>query len=111
MPSLSETFGHALIEPMCAGLAVITTPTGVAPDIIRNRENALIVPFRDSDAMAKAVLELIDHPEMRIRLGDQARETIIEQFSLEAVLGLTEKAYMRACKYYRANTKNPRNND
>ena len=97
MPSLSETFGHALIEPMCAGLAVIATPTGVAPDILKDGENALTVPFRDSEAIANAILRLIENPEMRIKMGQQARRTIIERFSLENVLDLTEKAYLRVC--------------
>ena len=57
MPSLYETLGHALIEPMCAGLAVVATPTGVAPDILKDGENALIVPFRDSDALAIAAMQ------------------------------------------------------
>lgn len=75
LPSSFEGFSSALLEGMAAGLAVVATPAGAASDLLADRSNALIVPFRDGRALASAVEELIGDDALRARLGAAARET------------------------------------
>jgi glycosyltransferase involved in cell wall biosynthesis len=71
-----EGFGMALIEAMSQGLPAIATPSGCAPAVIRNKENGLLVPFRDADAVAAAAIELLADAGARRRLGAAARTAV-----------------------------------
>jgi glycosyltransferase involved in cell wall biosynthesis len=74
-PSLSEGFSGALLEAMAAALPVVATPAGAAADLLRHRDNALVVPMADAAALADAIETLIDRSDIRQRLGGAARAT------------------------------------
>jgi glycosyltransferase involved in cell wall biosynthesis len=74
-PSLSEGSSGALLEAMAAALPVVATPAGAAADMLRHRENALVVRLADADALIGAIETLIDRPDVRQRLGGEARVT------------------------------------
>jgi glycosyltransferase involved in cell wall biosynthesis len=75
-PSTYEGFGLVVLEAMSQGLAVIATPVGCVPDLVRDGENGVIVPSRDAEALAKAVRRLMDAPEDRQRIGANAASTV-----------------------------------
>lgn len=80
-PSRYEGFGLALGEAMSLGLPVIAADCPSGPgEMIRNEENGLLVPPNDADALAEALLRLLDDPAFAARLGHEAR-TIGDQFS------------------------------
>ena len=83
-PSLSEGFSGALLEAMAAGLPVITTPAGAAPDLLRNGVNGLMVPAADAVALADAAARLIPDAASRELLGKAARQTA-ERYEWDAV--------------------------
>jgi len=56
--SLPEPFGRVIIESMAVGTPVVATNAGGTPDIISDGENGLLVPIRDSNALANAILRL-----------------------------------------------------
>jgi glycosyltransferase involved in cell wall biosynthesis len=68
-PSTYEGFGLVVIEAMSQGLPVIATPVGCAPELVREGETGVIVPARDSRALAAAVTRLMGCPAERARLG------------------------------------------
>lgn len=73
-PSLAEGSSLALLEAMAAGLPIVTTPVGAAPDLLRDGETALFVPSADAGALAAAVRRLLADPALAARLGRRARE-------------------------------------
>ena len=83
-PSLSEGFSGALLESMAAGLAIAATPAGAAADILTHGDNALIVPFSDSVALASAIRRLVGDAALRQRLGAAAHRTA-QSFQWSAV--------------------------
>ncbi len=68
-PSTYEGFGLVVLEAMSQGLPVVAAPAGCAPDLVREGETGIIVPFRDSHALASAVTRLMSSPDERARLG------------------------------------------
>lgn len=72
-PTLVEGLGIVVIEAMASGLPVITTPNGPG-DIVRDGIDGFVVPVRDVDAILRRLCELRDDPELRRRMGQNARQ-------------------------------------
>jgi glycosyltransferase involved in cell wall biosynthesis len=84
-PSLSEGFSNALLEAMAAGLPIVATCVGAAPDILEADVSALLIPAGDTDALHGAVRRLLDDAGLREKLSVGARSKAAEYRS-EAVL-------------------------
>jgi len=65
-----------LLEAMACGVPVITTPSGVARDICKDDENALMVEFGDTVDLKKAIKRLQDEPELRAKLRKNGWNTV-----------------------------------
>jgi glycosyltransferase involved in cell wall biosynthesis len=66
--SLAEGFSLAILEGMAAGLAPVATALPGTREIVRDGENGLLVPTRDSDALAEGTLQLAGDRELLERL-------------------------------------------
>lgn len=80
-PSLAEGSALVTYEAMATGLPVITTPN--SGSVIKNGVDGLIVPPRDSQALAEKMLLLHRDPDLRRELGLRARQTILEGYTWE----------------------------
>ena len=78
--SISETFGINILEGMISGCAQILTLAGISCFTARNEENCLVVPYKSSEAVYIALKRLINDPELRARLGQQAKEDAMKYF-------------------------------
>jgi len=78
-PSLYEGFGLPMGEAMSCGTAVISSNGGALPEIVGDA--GLMVQAGNSDALAQAIIKLLDSPELRTRLGQLGRQRILERFS------------------------------
>jgi glycosyltransferase involved in cell wall biosynthesis len=85
-PSACETFGNSLAEAMSHGLAVVSTPVGLARHWLRHGENGWIVTGESSAELAGALRRLIEDDALRERLGAAARDEAQRSFSPELVL-------------------------
>jgi glycosyltransferase involved in cell wall biosynthesis len=74
LPSLNEGLPMAILEGMANGLAIVTTPVGAIADAIRDGDTGLLVPPGDTPLLASALGRVIRDPELRLRLGRNARE-------------------------------------
>lgn len=70
LPSFVENLPLSIIEAMASGVAVVATPVGAVPDIVRDGETGLLVPVGDVEALASALIRLVGDPALRKRLGD-----------------------------------------
>ena len=68
---------HSLLEASACGATVISTRVGLAPELITHNDNGLLIE-RSIEAIREAVTLLRDNPELRMRMGERARE-VIEQ--------------------------------
>ena len=93
-PSLWEGLPLALLKAMGAGLPVVATRVSGSQEAIEDGVNGCLVAPGDPEVLARAILELHRHPEAQRRLGDAARRTVVERYSLEAMLQRLEELYL-----------------
>jgi glycosyltransferase involved in cell wall biosynthesis/SAM-dependent methyltransferase len=93
MLSRSEGFSNALLEAMACRLPCVVTNVGGNPEAIADGENGFLVPSEDAEAAAERILTLLRRPELALKLGNAARQTIESRFTLEVMTKRLEKMY------------------
>jgi len=91
--SHTESFGLTIAEAMAARKPVVATATEGAWEVIGKNESGVLVPLGNVEALASAVVDLIGSSDKRERLGEAAHERVREKFSLDRMIGETEKLY------------------
>ena len=91
--SIPEPFGLAVIEGMAAGKPVVATAAGGVLEIIEDGVNGLLVPCKDSEAMARAILQIISNPDRAKQMGLAARRRVAEKFTVQHQVKAVEKLY------------------
>ena len=82
LSSLSEGISNAVLEAMACGLPVVTTDCGGMREAVTDGVEGFVVPVRDAEAMAAALLRLAVDVGLRQRIGAAARARIVREFSL-----------------------------
>jgi glycosyltransferase involved in cell wall biosynthesis len=91
LPSLIEGLPMALIEAMGTGLPVIASAVGGVPEVVLEGENGFLVPPADAQALATALRRIAREPDLRARMGANARKTVRDELSIErSVAGYTK---------------------
>ena len=94
VPSLYEGFSLPAIEAMSCGVAVVATTGGALPEVVgTSGETGLLVTPDDPDALAGAIRQLLDDPELRARLGAAGRERVINRFTWQVTARGTAACY------------------
>jgi len=92
-----ETGGITIIEGMMAGRPQILTLSGYAFQAARHMQNAYVVPFKDAQAIADAVLWMKGHPAETAKLAAQAKQDAL-QFSVQEKTRLHLQLYNELVK-------------
>ena len=93
LASVTEPFGLVLAEAQAVGLPCVATRVGGVPEVVAEGETGLLVPARDPEALAQAVLGLLRDPGLRRRMGRAARRRVREHFSIERMVADVEGVY------------------
>jgi glycosyltransferase involved in cell wall biosynthesis len=94
--SLSEGFSCALAEAMSTGLACVVSDIPANRQLIKPGEQGLLTPVGDSVAIAAAILELLRDTDLRERMGQASRQTILDNYSIELVVNRYESLILQA---------------
>jgi glycosyltransferase involved in cell wall biosynthesis len=86
LTSPSEGFSCALLEGMSAGLASLVTDIPANRQLIDPGVHGLTVPFGDESSIGEALLQLSGDPETRKRMGEAARNRVVENYSTSRVV-------------------------
>jgi len=90
MPSVArEGLPRALLEAMAQKIPPIVSNVGGMPEIVTDQENGLIVPPRDPEKLAEAILFLFNNPERGKKLGEYAKTRIEKDFNLHNTIHQT----------------------
>ena len=93
LPSYREGLPKALLEAAAASRAVVTTDVPGCRDAIIPNITGLLVPVRDSEALANAIQDLIKNPEKRKSMGKAGRELAKKEFAIENIVDAHLKIY------------------
>jgi len=86
------------LEAMAAGLPVVASDIGGGAELIESGKNGLLVPPASVDSLARAIDSLLADDALRRRMGEAARERIVERYTIEAMTRQTVAVYELAAK-------------
>lgn len=92
-PSLMEGLSLSIMEAMAMGKPVVASRVGGTPEVVKDGETGILVPARDSRAIAEAITGLLKDKETASEMGRAGSELIRAHFTPEASVGRLEKLY------------------
>ena len=95
LPSLAEGISNTILEAMASGLPVVATAVGGNADLVAHGRTGEIVPVGDAGVMAGALLSLARNRPLATQQGRAGRQSVLERFSLDAMVDAYSKIYSR----------------
>jgi L-malate glycosyltransferase len=93
LPSEAEALPNSLLEAMAAGLPVVATRVGGTPEIIVDGVNGLLVPPQDPQALAQAMLHILQDADVARRLSRSGQEKMRTHFGFDRLVAELEELY------------------
>ena len=94
VPLESDGMSRVVFEYLAAGRPLVAARTGVVPEILRDGNDALLVPAGDADALADALARFIRDPALRARLGAAGRRLVETEYSGACLAARLEHLYL-----------------
>lgn len=98
LPSIYEGLPIAVIEAMMESRPVIASSAGAIDEMITDNVTGIIIPPKDSNAIAEAIKKLIAEPRLRAIMGEKAGHIARERFSVETMADETFSLYEKLAK-------------
>jgi glycosyltransferase involved in cell wall biosynthesis len=90
----SEAFGQTYIEPLIVGIPCIFTLSGIAPEVIVQEKNALVVDFENWEQIHDSMLRLLNDCTLRESLSKNGKKSV-ERFTMDYYLSDLKDLYLR----------------
>ena len=81
LPSLAEGVSNTVLEAMATGLPIVATRTGGNPELVEDGSNGRLVEVDNHTQLVEVLLELIEHPEHGVAMGQQGLARVRETFN------------------------------
>jgi len=91
-PTLSEGLGSILLDVMNFNVPIIASNVGGIPDIIQDKQNGILLPPKESDAIYQAIKRLYEDSNLREALATRAKQSV-ENYSPQKMADRYEKIY------------------
>jgi glycosyltransferase involved in cell wall biosynthesis len=96
-----------LLEAMSTEICCLTTPVGIAREIVGDGHNAVLLPFNDAQSFVERTLLLVRDPAKRKRIGSNARETILDEMHVGITCRRVREVYAMAFANFAAKNRVP----
>ncbi len=93
MASRYEGLPCAIVEAMAAARPVVATAVNAVPNIVVAGETGLLVPPGRPDLLGRALVHLIDNPDLAARLGSTARANLGDELTPAALGAVLDETY------------------
>jgi len=93
--STSEGVSLSILEAMAAQLPVVATRVGGTPEVILDGSTGMLVPARSADALAHALTVLAAEAPQRTVLGESARLSVEQRFTIDRMVDHYARVYAR----------------
>ncbi len=97
-PSETEGFSNVVLEAMAAGKPVVATCVGGNPEAVVHGETGFLVPPHCPEALASAIENLLERPQLRKQMGARASERAALKFSVDAMVQHYDKLYLELAR-------------
>jgi glycosyltransferase involved in cell wall biosynthesis len=99
--SLSDGSPVSVQEAMASGVPCIVTSVGGIPEIIENEKTGFLITPGSPEQLAYYIQRLGENPDLSLKIGVAARQTIVEHFQWKNLMSHAEKDYLELIKTYR----------
>lgn len=90
-----ETFGRVITEAMSLLKPVVATNIGSFCEIIENNINGILIPPKDSDRLAEAIIKLLGDKSLSIKLGNNGKKTVIDKYNIDNTINKYKELYSK----------------
>ena len=97
---VNESFGVSVIEAMACGKPVIVTNASGLTEIVKEN-TGIVIKMNDANALANAIKKIIENPELRKNLGEEAMKHVKSNYELNDCVNLMENIYKEVFNYQR----------
>jgi glycosyltransferase involved in cell wall biosynthesis len=99
LSSVTEGLGTSLLDAMAASKPIVATTVGGIPEVVVDGKTGFLVPPRDHEAMAAAMIRLLKDGNLRTRMGAAGRARAESRFSAERMVQHTVRVYQRVAMH------------
>jgi glycosyltransferase involved in cell wall biosynthesis len=99
MSSVSEGLGTSLLDAMACGKPIVATTAGGMPEVVKDGQTGILVPPRDHEAMANAIIRLLSDAAARRAMGAAGEARARAYFSAERMVQDTFEVYRRVAMH------------
>ncbi|MOA45085.1 N,N'-diacetylbacillosaminyl-diphospho-undecaprenol alpha-1,3-N-acetylgalactosaminyltransferase [compost metagenome] len=93
LPSIQDNLPFSVMEAQVAGKPIVVSDAGGIPEMVSHEITGLISPVGQSEPMFQNLLRLMEDGDLRRRLGKQARQWALEQWSTHTLMQRTMSVY------------------
>lgn len=93
LPSFSEGLPLSVLEGMAQGLPIVATTVGGIPEVVTQNQEGILVPPKDAEALADALAQVVQNPELRRTLGKAGKCRVADEFTFTGMLDAYETIY------------------
>jgi glycosyltransferase involved in cell wall biosynthesis len=98
LTSLWEGLPISVLEAMAASCPLVATNTGGIAEVVLEGRTGFLVPPRDINKMADKLSDLLKDENLRKQIGQNARDSLESNFTLENMVKNTENLYLNLIK-------------
>ena len=99
MSSVTEGLGTSLLDAMACGKPIVATTAGGMPEVVADGRTGILVPPRDHEAMAAAIVTLLTDEAARATMGAAGLARVRTMFSAERMVQDTLAVYRRVAMH------------
>jgi glycosyltransferase involved in cell wall biosynthesis len=96
-PSVAEGLGSSLLAAMADGLPVVAVGQCAVPEVVEHERNGLLVADPEPQGLSEAVCRLLRDKGLAARVGQAARETVVQRFASDRMVEETLCNYQQLC--------------